>query len=575
MPWDEFSDQEEDMATRNVIIELRATPELVRSAAAPTFAAAPELGASIALDESFPPTRLPRVVPVSAMEAGHEFGAKLEVDMAPEAATYIVRATVEEEAVDAIAARDEVVAVFADVAIQPFVVCPGSPPLGNEADVARLLCLPRLRQLGATGAGVAVAIVDTGFNLAYLNARGKHPSFDAGRSWSPRPDVVPGSVAIDHGTMCAYDVCIAAPDCTLIDIPLLSSKAPGSTVMEGLLSDAVRAYSHLCDLMGGAVRPGQNASLVVNNSWGMFHPSWDYPAGDPRNYSHNPNHPFNRIVGALERLGADILFAAGNCGADCPDGRCKGVSRTIYGANSHPSVLSVAGVDTAKQRVGYSNQGPGALMRDKPDLCGFTHFAGSGVYAADGGTSAAAPVLSGLVAAIRSRRPFIKGNASRTPTAIRDLLRTTAVDLGSAGFDLDTGFGVVNGCAIAQRLTGVPIDICRRYPNICRLRPVPAELCRRYPWLCEGPLPQSVQPPTGHKSAPAQGLFGASGGSVMADLSVGGLFDTLGPEELADVFYTLGLADGAAEAGHGESSAMAAAITPTSQGCSCQGGHGG
>jgi subtilisin family serine protease len=567
-------DQEDDMATRNVIIELRATPELVRAAGATSLAAAPELGTGIALDESFPPTRLPRVVPVSAMEAGHEFGAKIEVDMAPEAATYIVRATVEEDAVDAIAARDEVVAVFADVAIQPFLICPGGPPLGTDADVERLLCLPRLRQLGATGAGVTVAIVDTGFNLAYLNARGKHPGFDAARSWSPRPDVVPGSVAVDHGTMCAYDVCIAAPGCTLIDIPLLSSKAPGSTVMEGLLSDAVRAYSHLCDLMGAAVRPGQNASLVVNNSWGMFHPSWDFPKGDPRNYSHNPNHPFNRIVGALERLGADILFAAGNCGADCPDGRCKGVSRTIYGANGHPSVLSVAGVDTTRQRVGYSNQGPGALMRDKPDLCGFTHFAGSGVYAADGGTSAATPVLSGLVAAIRSRRPFVPGNASRTPTAIRDLLRTTATDLGSAGFDLDTGFGVVNGCAIAQRLTGAPIDICRRHPNICRLRPVPAELCRRYPWLCEGPLPQSAQPAAGHKGAPAQGLFGASGGHIMADLGIAGLFDTLGPDELADVFYTLGLADGAADAAYAPNPAAVATGAPPSQGCSCQGGHG-
>jgi hypothetical protein len=56
---------------------------------------------------------------------------------------------------------------------------------------------------------------------------------------------------------------------------------------------------------------------------------------------------------------ARILFAAGNCRADCPDSRCQGVtSNAIYGANGHPQVLCVAGVDTTKQRVGYSTIGP-------------------------------------------------------------------------------------------------------------------------------------------------------------------------------------------------------------------------
>ncbi|MEO8179568.1 MAG: S8 family serine peptidase [Deltaproteobacteria bacterium] len=192
-------------------------------------------------------------------------------------------------------------------------------------------------------------------------------------------------------------------------------------------------------------------SLVVNNSWGMFHPSWDYPVGHPGNYSDNPNHPFNRIVTALERAGADILFAAGNCGADCADGRCQGfVDRPIYGANSHPRVLSVAGVDVSKQRVGYSSIGPGRLVRRKPDLCGFTHFAGSGVYAADGGTSAATPVVAGVVAALRSRFPFQRHLPRTSPSNVRNLLRKTAEDVEIPGYDFKTGYGIVNGRAIAR-----------------------------------------------------------------------------------------------------------------------------
>src|SRR5699024_6041208 len=151
----------------------------------------------------------------------------------------------------------------------------------------------------------------------------------------------------------------------------------GGTIMEGILSDAIRAYRHLLDVMNAPRRPGDSRSLVVNNSWGMFHPSWDWPVGHPANYSDNPNHPFNIIVATLERAGADILFAAGNCGADCPDGRCQGVTtKTIYAANSSPAVTCVAGVDTTKTRVGYSAIGPGRLTQRKPDISGYTHFQG-------------------------------------------------------------------------------------------------------------------------------------------------------------------------------------------------------
>src|SRR5258707_5717160 len=108
----------------------------------------------------------------------------------------------------------------------------------------------------------------------------------------------------------------------------------------------------------------------------------------------------------LEAAGADILFAAGNCGPECPDGRCQGVTNAgIFGANSSAAVTCVAGVLTTGNRVGYSTVGPGRLVKEKPDVACYTHFAGSGVYAADGGTSAATPVLTGLVAAIRRVYP--------------------------------------------------------------------------------------------------------------------------------------------------------------------------
>jgi subtilisin family serine protease len=239
------------------------------------------------------------------------------------------------------------------------------------------------------------------------------------------------------------------------------------------MSDAIKAYNHLMDLM---INPrqllGPSPSLVVNNSW-MAVLSTDFPVGDPGNYSDNPDHPFYQSVGLLEAAGADILFAAGNCGAHCPALDCDGVTTNmIYGANSHPQVLTVAGVDTTFWRVGYSSIGPGRLTNAKPDIAGYTHFKGSGALgAADTGTSTATAVVSGVVAAVRSKRPYLRigpNAASTWPAAIRSLVTSTAIDLGPSGFDYHHGHGVVDGYALKNKLCLFDFD----------------EYCKSHPWHC-------------------------------------------------------------------------------------------
>ena len=304
---------------------------------------------------------------------------------------------------------------------------------------------------GLDGRGVPLAIVDTGINIAYLESKGRDPRYSIRRSWTPQGvQTKPGRHPVDHGTMCAFDAGIAAPEATLLDYAVLLSRTTGDTAMSGLLSDAVLAYSKLLGIL--QAQPAGRRRLVVSNSWGMFDPAWDFPVGHQGNYSDNPAHPFNVIVASLADAGADILFAAGNCGRDCPDGRCGfGDAQPICGANSHPSVLSIAGIDTKKRRVGYSSQGPGRLAAAKPDVSTYTHFTGSGVFPQDSGTSAACPVAAGVVAAIRTHH-----SASQlSPAELRTLIAKTATDLGGTGFDDDFGWGALDGTALVAPLANV------------------------------------------------------------------------------------------------------------------------
>jgi subtilisin family serine protease len=441
-----------------VLIQMKPERDVVEAVANPQLTATTQdvAGAmpGVELDQSFTPVALPRPVPSTADGDPLSLTQPLRFSMRPEDATVLVRGEIHDyDAASRLSmlalSRPQIVGISADPVIQTSPTCPGDGPVGNWQDVKNLLA-----ELGADdldGSGIALAITDTGINTQHLSNELDRPvTVDAARSWNP-PGVTgkPGQFPVDHGTMCAFDALIAAPKATLIDVPVLLSQQQGPTVMSGLLSDAVAAYSHLWSVL--ETMPDDKRALIVSNSWGSFSPRWDFPPSHPGNYSDNPGHPFNLMVTALESAGADVLFAAGNCGLDCPDGRCEFPDRPIVGANSHPRALSIGGVDTRGNRVGYSSQGPGRLDPNKPDICAYTHFEGSHAFGAgepDSGTSAACPVAAGVVAAVRTQW---SANVIK-PAELRTLLQRTADDRGVAGFDHDYGFGIINAPAIMDAL---------------------------------------------------------------------------------------------------------------------------
>ena len=353
----------------------------------------------------------------------------------------IVRADFEkQEDIDKVRIKPEVKGCFADPDIAVF------PDSSNDADIVpdvndikRAIGIDSLK---STGKGVKIAIVDTGINgTKDIGGLGK---ITVSGGWHPFGiDYEIGKAIPGHGTMCAFDTRICAPESQIYDYAL----ALGQN-WNALLSDALAAFADLIRLQ--QINPGP---LVVNNSWGLYNRDTDAPIGSSENFSSNPGHPFNQIVGSLVASGADVFFSAGNCGKTDPDFRCGssdvGPGKSIHGANSHPDVITVAAVDINGKRFQYSSQGPGGLYNQKPDIAAYSEFKGSGIRETDGGTSAACPVAVGLAAALREKI----SNTKMNPYSFKSLLLRNAIDVNNTGWNYNTGYGIINASNLAKYIT--------------------------------------------------------------------------------------------------------------------------
>ena len=418
------------------------------------FQVAVDVAPGFKLDVGYAP--IPATMPTWPFYGGLEVTFGRPILPEPSSTSVVVRGELTGSAYEQSAAlaqlqqNNDVVGVFADLAIVPFATCLTDPAVGTMTDVQALMDASMLRQAGMAGSGVTVAVVDTGFNCDYLRARHMPTNLGpAGHHFAPDDDFDgPGEHLEGHGTMCAYDVSILAPDASFLDHAVLLTQLPGANVIERLTSDALRSYAVLQNIL--ADTPVGERRMVVTNSWGVDSLANDFSPGTPGNFSDDRRHVFTRAVQALVNAGADVVFAAGNCGPRCPHESCDfGDTPAICGAASAPEVTCVGAVDVHRQILGYSSVGPGRLDPLKPDLTAYAHFDGSGVGGyPDGGTSAACPVYAGLVAAVRSKY----SSAELAPAQLRAIVKSCCVDLGQRGFDHEHGSGVPNVGALLQAL---------------------------------------------------------------------------------------------------------------------------
>jgi serine protease AprX len=311
--------------------------------------------------------------------------------------------------------------------------CDPRTPKGAIADVASYLGVDQIWAAGYRGSGIVVGIVDGGITAQGRVTGGTIPNVIGGwpSDW--------GTVANwgGHGNMTSTDALGMAPDSRIYDIRISDGDA---------ISNAISGFDWAI-----AQHRTDGTPQILSNSWGIFQETWDAV------YARDPNHPFTRKVVEALNEGILVLFAAGNCGEACPDGRCGpdiGPGRSIWGANGHPLVITVGAVNKEELFVGYSSQGPAALDPNKPDFCSITHF--TGFFNSDSGTSAATPIAAGVVALLKHVNPAL------TQDEVKAALKGTAKDIGPTGFDQHSGAGIIRAKAAFDRVAAGRLEVFAR-----------------------------------------------------------------------------------------------------------------
>jgi|SRR5271165_795259 len=333
---------------------------------------------------------------------------------------------------------------------------------GNRAAARQLIYAEELARQNLVGDGVNVVVVDRGLDERFLGA-----NFRGG--WSitnPYTHVLqmPGRTQGEdarHGMMMVRNILDAAPNASIYDFPLIP---PRIWDISPFVADAQAAFQQLRhDIRFLGRWPQWTGPWVLVNAWAVFDRRSEHPAGD---YTDNLAHPLNAEVTRAADDGLDLVFCAGNCGQFCPDQRCgprdQGPGQSIFGANSHPRVISVGAVRVDAKWLGYSSQGPGqpnmALAGSlpplrKPDFCAPSNFSETGdAYTANTGTSAACGVTAGVVAALRSRW----AQAAVSPDVLRAILSLSARKTEGPGWNGRLGNGVLNVETALQVLDNVP-----------------------------------------------------------------------------------------------------------------------
>jgi len=328
-------------------------------------------------------------------------------------------------------------------------VTPGPGTVPQPAVNAHLALINANDRQGLTGTGVRIGIVDSGVNRA-------HPTL-AGRVRASYSYVDPAANNLNQDDVVGHGTTVAslaagqaagnwpggvAPGAHIVSARIIADKAPADDGSgEGNEVDGALGLAQVHqDLIASGVK-------IMNNSWGGLY--WTNPAATAS--IADEYRPFIKSNGGL------VVFATGNESKPDPSDMAAlpsqaGPNGTLPAADLEQGWLAVTAINSSKpdSLSSYANAcgiaaryclaAPGEAVFIDPQSTG----SASTLYYG-GGTSYAAPLVSGAAALVWEKYPYF------TNDLVRQTLLGTATDLGEAGVDATFGYGLLN---VAKALNG-------------------------------------------------------------------------------------------------------------------------
>ena len=261
-----------------------------------------------------------------------------------------------------------------------------------------------------TGAGVSVAVLDTGIDYNHPDLDMNYSGGDNFVSVDPNYHDPMDDSYNSHGTHVAGIIAAELDGAGSVGV------APDASIYAVKVLDGA-GFGPVSSVVAGIDWAIANQIDIVNMSIGF---SSDYQA-------------LADACAQAEAAGVLLVAAAGNTyGAP-----------VLYPA-AYPSVIAV-GATTIFDEIAPISSSGSEMELVAPGLNVYSTTAG-GNYGFLGGTSQAAPHVSGLAALILSAGLFddIDGDGLVNHHDVRLLMRNTAIDLGDPGFDQVHGYGLVS-----------------------------------------------------------------------------------------------------------------------------------
>ena len=261
------------------------------------------------------------------------------------------------------------------------------------------------------GAGVTIAILDSGMDAAHPDLAG-----NAVAGYNSYDNNTNTADVCGHGTKAAGSAAAAANNA--VGVAGVANKARIMPVRIAY-NNSGSCYAYFSTMASGVTWAADHGARVVNIS-----------------YANVPtSSAVQSAANYLKGKGGLLFVSAGNYNRD------EGFTPT-------DTMIAVSATDSYDNRASFSSYGAFVSL-SAPGAGIYTTVMGGG-YGAVNGTSFASPVAAAVAALVMSANPSLSADQ------VKNILFTTAVDLGTAGRDIYFGYGRVNAAAAVAAAKSMP-----------------------------------------------------------------------------------------------------------------------